>query len=291
MKLCNKCLIEKEIVDFPKKGCVCKSCVSEYKKEYAKRNKDKIKEYRKLYSISNEKTIKERKKKYREENKDKIQNNKKEYYEKNKDKIKSKVEEYYQNNKDEKLKYGHEWHEKNREEILIRQKKYREENKEEISLKKKEWYQENKDKVKKYQKDNKDHLTSKKREHYHKNKDRYNELNRIYIRNKKSNNPLYKLSCSIRTLITQSFKLRYTKKAKKTIEILGCTFDEFKIHIESKFTKEMSWDNYATYWQLDHIIPVSWAKTEEEIYKLNHYTNFQPLEWRENISKGNRYQS
>lgn len=46
----------------------------------------------------------------------------------------------------------------------------------------------------------------------------------------------------------------------------------------------MSWDNYGKYngefnfgWDFDHIIPVSSAKTIEEVYKLNHYTNFQPL--------------
>ena len=46
----------------------------------------------------------------------------------------------------------------------------------------------------------------------------------------------------------------------------------------------MNWDNYGKYngelnygWDLDHIIPVASAKTEEDIYKLNHYTNFQPL--------------
>jgi hypothetical protein len=50
----------------------------------------------------------------------------------------------------------------------------------------------------------------------------------------------------------------------------------------------MYWENYADYWQLDHKIPISWAKNEEEVYELNHYTNFQPLFWKENISKGNR---
>ena len=104
----------------------------------------------------------------------------------------------------------------------------------------------------------------KKKEHYHKNKEKYYELNRIYITNKKDNNPLYKLSCSIRTLISQSIKIRYTKKSKKTIEILGCSFEEFKIHIESKFTLEMNWENYATYWQLDHIIPISWQKAKKK---------------------------
>ena len=88
-----------------------------------------------------------------------------------------------------------------------------------------------------------------------------------------------------------SFKLQYTKKAKKTTEILGCDFETFKEHIESQFNENMNWDNYATYWQLDHKTPVSWAKTEGEVYELNHYTNFQPLYWVENYTKGNRWSS
>lgn len=50
----------------------------------------------------------------------------------------------------------------------------------------------------------------------------------------------------------------------------------------------MNWENYGE-WHLDHIIPISYAKTIEDIYKLNHYTNLQPLWASENLSKGNRY--
>ena len=51
----------------------------------------------------------------------------------------------------------------------------------------------------------------------------------------------------------------------------------------------MNWDNYASYWQLDHKIPISWSNTELEVYELNKYTNFQPLYWKDNITKGNRW--
>jgi len=40
---------------------------------------------------------------------------------------------------------------------------------------------------------------------------------------------------------------------------------------------------------LDHKIPASWAKTEEELYKLNHYSNFQPMWAFDNQSKSNRF--
>jgi len=51
----------------------------------------------------------------------------------------------------------------------------------------------------------------------------------------------------------------------------------------------MSWENYGRNgWHVDHIIPLSSAKTEEEIYKLCHYTNLQPLWEVDNIKKGNK---
>jgi len=50
----------------------------------------------------------------------------------------------------------------------------------------------------------------------------------------------------------------------------------------------MSWENYGE-WELDHKVPISLATTVEEIYSLNHYTNFQPLWASDNKSKGNRF--
>jgi hypothetical protein len=75
----------------------------------------------------------------------------------------------------------------------------------------------------------------------------------------------------------------FTKKTR-TYEILGCSFEEFKSHLESKFELWMNWENRGLYngevnygWDLDHIIPISSAETEEDIIKLNHYTNLRPL--------------
>jgi len=57
--------------------------------------------------------------------------------------------------------------------------------------------------------------------------------------------------------------------------------------MEAKFVDGMNWDNIGE-WHIDHIIPLSSAETEQEIIKLCHYTNLQPLWAFDNISKGNR---
>jgi hypothetical protein len=104
---------------------------------------------------------------------------------------------------------------------------------------------------------------------------------------KRNSNYIYKLTCNIRSLIGSSFRNKgYTKKSK-THKILGCTFQEFKVHLENQFTEGMNWDNQGK-WHLDHIHPVSLAKDEEEVIKLNHYTNFQPLWAIDNLKKSNK---
>ena len=64
--------------------------------------------------------------------------------------------------------------------------------------------------------------------------------------------------------------------------------DFFKKKIEKKFIEGMSWDNHGE-WHIDHITPISYANTEEDVLKLNHFSNFQPLWEFDNLSKGNRF--
>jgi len=120
-----------------------------------------------------------------------------------------------------------------------------------------------------------------------------NKLNRIAI-NKKylirtnkriASDPLFKLSRGLPKLIRISIKRCGYSKKSKTYTILGCTYEHLKTHIENRFESWMSWDNWGKYngtfqygWDIDHIIPISTAQSEDEIIRLNHYTNLQPLD-------------
>ena len=46
-------------------------------------------------------------------------------------------------------------------------------------------------------------------------------------------------------------------KSQATLDLIGCSREEFLLHLEKQFTKEMNWENYGTYWEVDHIIPLS----------------------------------
>ena len=70
---------------------------------------------------------------------------------------------------------------------------------------------------------------------------------------------------------------------------MGCSYQDFIIYLEQKFTDGMSWDNYGLYgWHIDHIIPLSSATDELSLEKLCHYTNLQPLWAKDNLSKGDK---
>jgi len=107
-----------------------------------------------------------------------------------------------------------------------------------------------------------------------------------WYKNKKKD-PFFRLVFSFRHRTTQAIKQKgYTKKSK-TKKMLGCEWEFLKEHLESQFTKGMTWDNYGE-WHVDHIIPISMAATEEQLYKLSHYTNLQPLWGVENLAKNDK---
>ena len=80
-------------------------------------------------------------------------------------------------------------------------------------------------------------------------------------------------------------KLKKFTKKSKTAEIVGCSWEQLRLYIESQFIEGMSWEN-RDLWHIDHIIPLSSAKTVGDLEKLCHYTNLRPLWASDNMSKG-----
>lgn len=181
-----------------------------------------------------------------------------------------------------------EYRKTNKEKIAKTNAIWAENNNDIIKEKKQLYYQENKDVIltsnKKWRDDNKEYCSQKSKEYYLENKEDIIERCIVNNRVKYKTDRIFRIKDSIRKSIKRAFKNRSYIKGAFTTDILGCSSEEFKTYIESKFEDWMSWDNYGLYngelnygWDLDHIIPITSAKTEEDIYRLNHYTNFQPL--------------
>jgi hypothetical protein len=157
----------------------------------------------------------------------------------------------------------------------------------------------NKAKVKTYQaeyyKDNKAHIDSLNKQHYQANQatvqeyqKTYRQTNaeklRAYYREKKLTDKFYAFKHNIRTAIAHAFRRKNVRKANKTEQILGCSFEAFKTHLEGLFEPWMNWDNRGLYngefnygWDIDHIEPLVNATSESDVKRLNHYTNLRPL--------------
>jgi hypothetical protein len=153
-------------------------------------------------------------------------------------------------------------------------------------------------KVSNYRKDNPEKVKELKKKIYERDKERilivvrtYRENNRKkrneYNRNRKIIDPIYNLKHLMNNRMRIFMKSQNITKKNKTFEIVGCSPKELKEHLENQFKNGMTWDNQGK-WHIDHIIPLSSGNTEEEIIKLCHYTNLQPLWAIDNMKKGSK---
>lgn len=100
---------------------------------------------------------------------------------------------------------------------------------------------------------------------------------------------LKKFKQQIRCLISKSFSRKKFIKKASTEKILGCSFEEFYKHLLLTYKNNYGCDyNIIEKVHIDHIIPLSTAKSEEEVIKLNHYTNLQLLKAEDNMNKGSK---
>lgn len=120
-----------------------------------------------------------------------------------------------------------------------------------------------------------------------KNKNSIRKKDLEYRKNRKSIDPVYRSKMIARDVIRKSLTKKGYSKKSRTYEILGCSYEDFKNHIESLFYENMNWEN-RTYWHIDHITPISFAQTEEESLIINHFSNLRPLWKSDNEEKNNK---
>jgi len=180
------------------------------------------------------------------------------------DKYKEYKKKYYQTNNGKKLRY--------------------------ISLKK--YYQSNKGKayVQKYEQSEKCKVRRNTYKQSAEGKKVRKKSSLIYHNNKIKSDPVYKLSRLVRSRL-HNF-LNFTadlKKKEKTFKMVGCSPKFLKKYLEKKFKTGMNWQNNSPKgWHIDHTIPLNSAKTIEDIEKLSHYTNLQPMWALANLKKGKK---
>lgn len=259
-KRCHKCKEIKPFNDFHKDN----------------RSKDghqsKCKDCKKQYHLQNKKLKSKKDKERYQEKKEEIKKRTNQYYHENIEVIRERRKRYYHKNADDIKKKVKEWREENIDYVKNRKRKKYEENKNDILEKQKEYYNNNRDKILQrgleYRKNNADKIKE--------NKSNYHQ--------RKKNDPVYKYSRLLRDNIWSSYKRNGFKKSKNTEKILGCTLTWFfKEWLNNQYNPPKT--------HIDHIVPVSLAKSKDEVFALNHFSNMQILNANDNLSKNNKYVS
>lgn len=125
-------------------------------------------------------------------------------------------------------------------------------------------------------------------EYYYKNREKIISQKNEYYKKRRKFDIKFKLLSNIRRRINHFINGK--DKSLRSQELLGCSLEELKSHLESKFQDGMNWENYGLKgWHIDHINPCSSFSMEdlEEQKKCFHYSNLQPLWAIDNIKKGN----
>lgn len=172
----------------------------------------------------------------------------------------------------------------------------------------------NKNKIQQYYIDNKERINKQSkttyelnREHYIKKHTQYGKDNpevrrkhtakylksnpdyyKTYRKHRYHNDPQFKLRVILGTRLNKALKTH--SKSTSILNLIGCSMDELKEHIEKQFTDVMSWENHGIYWEIDHILPCdSFNLIDIEQQKqCFHYSNLQPLPKIDNRIKSNK---
>jgi len=177
--------------------------------------------------------------------------------------VNDKKRKNYQLNKDNVSEQKHNYYLGNKETIKNKLKIYRSNNK-----------LIEKNRVKKFNQNNPDYMSNYQRE---------------YVKYRRNNDPLFKLKHNLRIRVKRFLNIKNISKENRTFDIIGCSPEFLKDYIEEQFTEGMSWELLGEHIHIDHIIPLSSANNKEEVYKLCHYTNLQPLWSEDNLIKSNKY--
>lgn len=186
---------------------------------------------------------------------------------------KIKDKEYRDSHKDQLKDYFKQYHIANREKRIKANREYKEKNREKFLATLRQYYQTHK---------------GERREYFLQNREKINEMGRKAHKRRIETDIFYRIRRTLRSRLTNALKGKGAK-SQKTLELLGCSVEQLKQHLEMQFQEGMDWSNYGKHgWHVDHIIPcVSFDLFDpEQQKKCFHYTNLQPLWAEDNLKKG-----
>lgn len=201
------------------------------------------------------------------------------------------MREWTRKNRDKKRENDRKYREKHREQIKQTHAKWREENRDHVREKARQNYEKNpeahKERVERYKSSHQEQIRESNRRYREENKQKRTDYERI----KRQTDPVYRFRTSFRCLISTYLRKKGYQGKKNVWEVVGCDFYTFLEYIQSQFEEGMTMENYGHKkgcWNIDHIIPICTAETDEDLERLNHYTNLRPMWASDNYRKSRK---
>jgi DNA-nicking Smr family endonuclease len=166
---------------------------------------------------------------------------------------------------------------------------YKENNKDTINQKHKIWLNNNKEYISNYNKQYHTQYPEKKKYYLNKWKEANPNYGKEYKHKKYTTDVNYRIKDNLRSRFYNAVINHF--KIQSVIDLLGCSINELKQHLENQFKTEMNWGNHGTIWEIDHIIPCSGFDLTDlnQQNQCFHYTNLQPLFKTTHIAKSFGY--
>jgi len=179
-------------------------------------------------------------------------------------------------NKEDKRKKRREYYQKNKEKCREYNKEYYQKNKKRINRQGRQWYQKNRERI---------------LQQYLKHKKRKNRRSVIYQRERRKIDIRFRLDKDLGAQIRQA--LNRNKAGRKWESLVGYTLEDLMERLEFNFDENMNWNNYGSYWSIDHRKPKSlfgYKTPKDQAFKdCWSLANLQPMEKMENIRKSNHF--
>lgn len=267
-----------------------KATSSVFKGKRRKRTPEEIREYKLQWYHRNKKRLKESATKEQREAKRKRD---RAYYAANKKKVCERQRQYYLAHSDAQAARKREYRSRDLERWRAYYKEYAASRSEEKKAYNREYYSKNSERLKasarQYAKLNPKKVREKNRSYRKLNADKIRAYSRAWTRSRESSDYVYRLLRRVGCRVSHAIRSAKTRKATRTIALVGCSPAELASHIEKSFRRGMGWHNRSE-WHIDHIVPLAAFDLTDECQQrvAFHYTNLQPLWRHENLKKGAR---
>jgi hypothetical protein len=108
-----------------------------------------------------------------------------------------------------------------------------------------------------------------------------------YIKRRYAEDPQFALAYKVRARVYQAIQKGGASRTGRTEELVGCSFDFLRQHLERQFKGKMAWDNPGSF-HIDHIVPLAALDLADpaQLRVACNWQNLRPISPKKNMSKG-----